>query len=1090
MRLERRLVDAERSMTPEINKPSQPAPGLEPMRRAIREATDADESSCVTELVHRAAGHLSDSKRDNVLRRARQLVRRCRGASHRAGTLDAFLQQFGLSNREGVALMCLAEALLRIPDRETINRLIAEKVQSGDWEKHLGKSASTFVNASVWGLMLTGRMVRLDAETLADQTDFFRRLTVRLGEPVVRKAVLQAMRILSRQYVFGRTIGEAMHRAQRAQGPKLRYSFDLLGEGARTYDDAERHHAAYSHAISELGDAENGIHSGDANSVSVKLSALHPRFEHAQRHRLDAELAPKLKALALLSKKHSLGLSIDAEEAARLEPTLDIFECLARDPDLRGWNGLGFVLQAYQKRAPAVVEWLIALARATDRRLMVRLVKGAYWDAEIKRAQEQGLFDYPVFTRKANTDLSYEVCAARLLAAPGAVFPQFATHNAYTMSLVQELSETARVSSAGENESRLRKVEASAPDRPAFEYQRLHGMGELLYSQFSEHPPVRVYAPVGPHRDLLPYLVRRLLENGANSSFVNRFLDQELEVNELVQDPLAVVRSHQSVRHPSIPRPPLLYCQGKDGETRSNAAGIDLDHPSSVSALAAAVADTCKRPHHAAPVINGKRRGKEGVPIRCPADRQLAVGSVVEATSADVDSALGFAVEAQPGWNALGGEHRAAILDKAAELLESHYAPLIGLIAFEAGRTLADGLAEVREAVDFCRYYAMLARRQFSQPLQLPGPTGETNELELSGRGVFACISPWNFPLAIFMGQVAAALAAGNSVVAKPAEQTPLIAAEAVRLLHEAGVPMGVLHLLPGDGERVGGRLVRDARTAGVAFTGSIETAQWINRELAKRHGPIAPIIAETGGQNAMLVDSTALPEQVVDDVVASAFKSAGQRCSALRVLYLQDDIADDVLRMLSGAMRTLSIGCPWDPATDVGPVIDDHAVELLRRHRRAMLKTARLIAQCTLPPESKQGSFFPPCAFEIDSMRQLDREIFGPILHVVRFSAQGLDAIRDEINGTGYGLTLGVHSRREGFAKEVFRNALAGNVYINRNIIGAVVGVNPFGGRGLSGTGPKAGGPHYLLRFATERTLTENVAAKGGNAELFRLGD
>ena len=1084
------MVNARSKMPDMTSAPAQSASGLDPLRRAIRDVAHADESLCVTGLLTRAAGHLNDSQRSNVLTRARQLVQRCRKAGHLAGTLDAFLQEFGLSNREGVALMCLAEALLRIPDKATIDRLIAEKVLSGDWGTHLGQSQSVFVNASVWGLMLTGRLLGVDSEALANQTAFFRRLTARLGEPVVRNAMLQAMRILGQQYVFGRTIGEAMRRAQRANGSRLRYSFDLLGEGARTHEDAERHFSAYLRAIDELGGAERGGAIGDAYGMSVKLSALHPRFEYPKRQRLRAELLPKLKALAMQAKRHDLELSIDAEEAARLEPTLDLFERLARDPSLQGWDGLGFVLQAYQKRAPAVAEWLIALARTTQRRLMVRLVKGAYWDTEIKHAQEHGFPDYPVFTRKANTDLSYEVCAARLLAAPDAVFPQFATHNAYTICLVEALSEVAREGHAVRNQLAFGKTDHAGLDECAFEYQRLHGMGELLYSQLDRGARLRMYAPVGSHRDLLPYLVRRLLENGANTSFVNRFLNQDMTVDELVRDPLAVVRTHRNLRHPEIPRPPELYCRNENGGSRLNAAGIDLDDPLSAAALTAAVANVQKGAHQAAPIVNGKLLGIEGTPIRCPADRNLVIGCVAEATPTNTDAALECALVAQPGWNALGGERRAAILEEAARLLESRYAELIGLIAFEAGRTLADGLAEVREAVDFCRYYAMLARRQFNRPMSLPSPTGETNKLRLDGRGVFVCISPWNFPLAIFVGQVAAALAAGNAVVAKPAEQTPLIAAKAVRLLHEAGVPTDVLHLLPGNGGAVGGRLVQDVRTAGVAFTGSIETARWINRRLGQRDGPIVPLIAETGGQNAMLVDSTALPEQVVEDVVASAFKSAGQCCSALRVLYLQNEIADDVLQMLSGAMRALKIGSPWDPATDIGPVIDAGAAEMLHRHRTVMLQTARRVAECALPPQCEGGSFFPPCAFEIESMRQLDREVFGPILHVVRFSAQGLATVLGEINGSGYGLTLGVHSRCEGFAEEVHRKTVAGNVYVNRNIIGAVVGVNPFGGRGLSGTGPKAGGPHYLLRFASERTLTENVVAKGGNAELFRLGN
>ena len=1038
------------------------------LRDRIRDAARIDEPAAVSVLLETAPEHLSEVRRNSVVKRAQGLVRRSREAGSPAGTLDAFLQEFSLSNREGVALMCLAEALLRVPDSGTADKLIAEKVRGRDWGGHLGQSGSIFVNASVWGLMLTGRALGPDPEAASDEGAFLRRLTARLGEPVVRGAMLQAMRILGRQYVFGRTVAEALRRAGRGRHAGRRHSFDLLGEGARTHGDAKRHFSAYAKAIGEMGGGGGETPAEGANGISVKLSALHPRFELAQQERLDVELAPRLKALAVQAKKQGLALSIDAEEAFRLEPTLDLFEGLARDPDLAGWGGLGFVLQAYQKRAPAVAEWLIALARETRQRLLVRLVKGAYWDTEIKHAQERGLPGYPVFTRKANTDLSYEICAARLLSSPAEVFPQFASHNAHTMCLVDEL--------------------ARAAGGAAFEFQRLHGMGEALHSQFGASAQLRTYAPVGSHRDLLPYLVRRLLENGANSSFVNRFMDREVDVDELVRDPLDAVRSHDSHSHPDIPRPRDLYF-GREGDgSRLNAAGIDLDDPRSLGDLAGGASRVPDHPRRAGPIVNGREAGSDGAPILCPADRDVRVGSVAVASPDDVDAALESAAAAQPDWNALGGEQRADVLEQAAELLEARCSELVGLIAFEAGRTLDDGLAETREAVDFCRYYAMMARRQFGQSMPLPGPTGERNELSLDGRGVFACISPWNFPLAIFTGQVAAALAAGNAVVAKPAEQTPLVAAETVRRLHEAGVPPDILHLLPGS-RAVGSRIVQDPRTDGVAFTGSIEVAWRINRDLARRNGPIAPLIAETGGQNAMLVDSTALPEQVVDDVVASAFRSAGQRCSALRILYLQDEIADAVLDMLSGAMRALVIGMPWDPATDVGPVIDREALDQLERHRSAMLRTARLVCECELPPECARGSFLAPCAFEIGSMRELDREVFGPVLHVVRYSAHGLADVLNEINSSGYGLTLGVHSRREGFAREVFRGTAAGNVYVNRNIIGAVVGVNPFGGRGLSGTGPKAGGPHYLLRFASERVLTDNLTAKGGNADLLRLG-
>ena len=979
--------------------------------------------------------------------------------------------------------------------------------------------------------MLTGRLVALDGDTLSDPGAWMRRLVARLGEPVVRKAMLRAMRILGRQFVLGRDMAEAMRRSRPAAGPGVRYSFDMLGEGARTYADAGRYAEAYAGAIEAIGESAGqaraigeaegaaGLIGGQASAIdpihadgiSVKLSALHPRFEYAQRHRFESELAVTLRDLALRAKRHGLGFSIDAEEAARLEPTLDLFESLARDPALAGWDGLGFVLQAYQKRAPRVADWLVALARDTGRRLMVRLVKGAYWDTEIKLAQERGFADYPVFTRKVNTDLCFEVCAARLLAAPEArIFPQFATHNAHTACLVLALARKHRRDSGGVERAgrpaapaleRRRESGAvasiaekagahGAHTAEGFEFQRLHGMGEALYPQLfrDSRAALRIYAPVGSHRDLLPYLVRRLLENGANSSFVNRFLDAKVPVRRLLRDSLAGVREHAAGRNRDIPAPPDLYRHA--GENRANAAGLDLDDPVALKRLLATVRETRSRTWEAGAIVNGTLRGGSGVAARYPADRRHIVGTVTEANADDIDEALGLAVAAQRRWNARGGEARAAILENAADLLEVRRRELVGLIGAEGGRTLRDALDEVREAVDFCRYYALQARLRFAAPERLPGPTGERNELSLHGRGVFACISPWNFPLAIFTGQVAAALAAGNAVAAKPAEQTPLIAAEAVRLLHEAGVPPDALHLLPGGGATVGARLVGDSRVSGVAFTGSTMTAKRIDRQLAGRDGPIVPLIAETGGQNVMLVDSTALPEQVVDDVVASAFQSAGQRCSALRVLYLQEDIADEVLTMLAGAMRTLEIGDPLKLETDIGPVIDDEARKRLKAHVEYLRPSGRgrLVAQCALPPGCAHGTFFAPRAFEIDSITQLKGEVFGPVLHVIRFSAASLDAVLAEVESTGYGLTLGVHSRIDGFAREVFEKSRAGNVYVNRDMIGAVVGVHPFGGRGLSGTGPKAGGPNYLPRFATERTRSENVTAKGGNTELFNL--
>ena len=1035
---------------------------LDALRSAIRAATHAPEEALLEALVDAPA--LAGEQRDAAREAAIDLVRRCRKQRRKAGTLDAFQQEFGLSNKEGIALMCLAEALLRVPDEETADRLIAEKIQSGDWGSHRGKSASRFVNASVWGLMLTGRIVRLDEEAVSDTGSWMRQLVNNLGEPVVRQAVLQAMRIMGGQYVLGRTISEALQRGVTENRRGTRFSFDMLGEGARTDAAARRYFQAYADAIRAISTGARGRSVIAANGISVKLSALHPRYAFRQEARVIEELLPRIRELCLMAANGEIGLSIDAEECDRLDLSLSLFEALARDPELAGWDGLGFVLQGYQKRAPAVADWLVALGRETGHRLLVRLVKGAYWDSEIKHAQEQGLADYPVFTRKCHSDLAYEQCAARLLDAPDAIYPQFATHNAHTVAVVRAL----------------------AGDRD-FEFQRLHGMGQLLYDELQDEAPelpVRVYAPVGNHRDLLPYLVRRLLENGANSSFVNRFLDARVPPEELLRDPLAEAQQLPGWRHTRIPVPRQLY----SGEALpwANARGIDLADPGELSTLQAAMAAGVAQPHRAGPIVDGRELPGAGRPVHNPAAPELVVGDVLEADTEAVDAALAAASAAQPDWDALGVEARAACLERLAEALEANCGELMGLVAAEAGRTIDDGLSEVREAVDFCRYYAQQARAGFAVK-RLPGPTGEVNELSLHGRGVFACISPWNFPVAIFTGQVAAALVAGNAVVAKPAEQTPLVAAQVVRLAHAAGVPGEVLHLLPGDGA-VGAQLVADPRVSGVAFTGGTDTARRIQQSLAGRDGPIVPLIAETGGLNCMLVDATALPEQVVDDVIISAFQSAGQRCSALRVMYLQADIADNVLEMLAGAMAELRLGDPAVFATDIGPVIDLAARQNLERHAERMDREGRLIAACEPPADSRGGYFFPPRVYEIDRLDQLEREVFGPILHVIRYRVEELPQVYEAINASGYGLTLGVHSRIDGFAREVFQATRVGNTYINRNMVGAIVGVNPFGGQGLSGTGPKAGGPHYLPRFATEKTRTDNVVAKGGNTQLFNL--
>ena len=1036
----------------------------EELRQYIRAQTHADEAEVANRLLRE--DNLDSATKTTISNQATLLVEGCRQRSHEAGTLDAFLQEFGLSNKEGVALMCLAEALLRVPDEATADQLIAEKIRSGDWGSHQGASSSRFVNASVWGLMLTGRVVALGSETTEDTGSWVKTLTRKLGEPAVRRAILQAMRIMGGQYVLGRTIEEAIRKGRAANSPGTRFSFDMLGEGARTASDAQRYFDAYAEAICVLANANTEGDITHADGISIKLSALHPRYAFSQYDRVISELLPRVKQLALMAKAGDISLTIDAEESERLDISLDLFEALARDPDLTAWDGLGFVLQAYQKRAEATCDWLIALARETDRRLMVRLVKGAYWDREIKHAQELGLSDYPVFTRKCNTDLSYQICAAKLLGATALVFPQFATHNAHTVSMIKAL----------------------AQGNTNFEFQRLHGMGQLLYAQLSKSDPstpIRVYAPVGNHKDLLPYLVRRLLENGANSSFVNRFLDASVSARELNRDPIEQVLAVSQRRHPKIPLPRHLYAQ--ESAPWLNAIGFDLNDASVVRDLSKRLTSLSQRTE-ARPIVGGQSVTSEPSPVINPASGET-VGFVVSASAEEQDKAIELAVSAQPLWDLRGAHYRAECLERAAELLEAQIPELMGVIISEAGRTLEDALSEIREAIDFCRYYAQQARQNLTDPIKLPGPTGELNELSLHGRGVFLCISPWNFPLAIFLGQVSAALVAGNAVIAKPAEQTPLIAFEAVKLLHEAGIPEDILHLLPG-GKSVGAALVADDRIAGVAFTGSTETAKSINRQLAARDGPIIPLVAETGGLNVMLVDATALPEQVVDDVIVSAFQSAGQRCSALRVLYLQEDIADAVIDMLHGATLELSVGDPMKLRTDVGPVIDAEAQQLIQEHTDRMRREGRLLSEASLDPNLPNGHFVAPQIYEIDRLDQLKREVFGPILHLIRYKKSELRDVLADIRASGYGLTLGIHSRIDGFAQTVFENTQVGNTYINRNTVGAVVGVNPFGGQGLSGTGPKAGGPHYLYRFVSEKTRTDNVVAKGGNTDLFTLSE
>jgi RHH-type proline utilization regulon transcriptional repressor/proline dehydrogenase/delta 1-pyrroline-5-carboxylate dehydrogenase len=1014
-----------------------------------------------------ATARLDSQTRAAVQETAVKLVQAVRKAPGGTSGLDAFLRKYDLSSQEGVILMCLAEALLRIPDSDTADRLIADKLKSGDWASHLGDSQSLFVNASTWGLMLTGRMVRLDPADVTAPTGAVARVIGRIGEPVVRTAMRQAMKIMGHQFVMGRTIAEALDKSLSGENRSYRYTFDMLGEAALTGADAERYYEAYRSAIGALK-ARIGEYSEpeERPSISVKLSAMYPRFEYAHRDQVLADVTPRILDLCSLARDAGVALTLDTEESERLELTLQLLAAICRAPALDGWAGGGIAVQTYQKRASAVVKWIMSLARETRRTLHVRLVKGAYWDSEIKRAQERGLEGYPVFTRKPNTDVAYLACARMVLEKAPEIYPQFASHNAHTVAAVWHL---ARRSGR------------------EFEFQRLHGMGEELYAAVTDREglnvPCRVYAPVGEHEDLLPYLVRRLLENGSNTSFVNRIVNENEPVESIVADPVETVDGWTEVAHPRIPLPTEIYLP-----ERRNSRGLNLADGAVLKSLATRMEKVAAREWLANPIVGGRDLDGVSEPIRNPARNDEVVGRVSTANEAQVDEAIVIAADAQPAWNRIGPQTRGAALDQAADLFEEHAPDLVAMCVREAGKSIPDSISEVREAVDFLRYYAARAREDFGRPLSLPGPTGESNELSMSGRGVFACISPWNFPLAIFTGQVAAALAAGNAVIAKPAEQTPLVAAQAVRLLLRAGVPPEVLHYLPGDGARIGARATADPRVAGVAFTGSTATAKLINRSLADREGPIPVLIAETGGQNAMIVDSSALPEQVVLDAVHSSFNSAGQRCSALRVLCIQEDIAPKVLRLLAGHMEQLVVGDPAMLGTDVGPVIDASAKEMLEGHANAILKGARWHHRARLGPETGRGTFVAPLAVQIDSMSVLKQEWFGPILHVLTFRSRELESLVDAINGTGFGLTFGIHSRIDSTVRRVASRVAAGNVYVNRNIIGAIVGTQPFGGFGLSGTGPKAGGPHYLHRFARERTVTINTSAVGGNASLLAM--
>lgn len=1041
-----------------------------PPRHRIAELHLADEARLIEQLI--AQARFTPEEQQKISSVAATLVHAARAGRRQFGGIDAFMHEYGLTSEEGVLLMCLAEALLRIPDAETADRLIADKVTGGDWERHLGHSDSLLVNASTWGLMLTGRVIDLHDSAGSAAAGMIKRLVARSGEPIIREAMRHAMRILGKQFVLGRTITEALGNAKPFEERGCRFSFDMLGEAARTEPDARRYFERYEAALAAVAARVGPPDSRDdatliaRPSLSIKLSALHPRFEPAKEDRVRRELSPRLVRIARMAREHWLGLTVDAEEADRLELSLQLFADALADPVLEGWNGLGIAVQAYLKRAGPVLDWLSDVARVAGKRLPVRLVKGAYWDSEVKFAQEQGLPGYPVFTRKANTDISYLACARVLLARPDCFFPQFATHNAHTIAAVIAL----------------------AGDKSTYELQRLHGMGQAIYEEVFPADklgaPTRIYAPVGGHEDLLAYLVRRLLENGANTSFVHRIADDAAPVDEIIADPVERIAAAQDKVHPLIPPPRDIF-----GPERRNSQGLPLWERTVRLPLVREMEGHAAETVAVVPLVDGKARAQSPAePVMCPFDRRLAAGTCVPADAELVGTALESAHAAAGDWDRLGGAARAERLERAADLFEANHARLMAVMVKEAGKTLANALGDVREAVDFLRYYASEARRCFAAPRELPGATGERNVLTLHGRGVFACIAPWNFPLAIFTGQIAAALAAGNAVAAKPAEQTPITGYLAVRLLHEAGVPGDVLQFLPGPGDQVGAALVRDPRTAGVAFTGSNETATLIQRGLAERPGAIVPLIAETGGINAMIVDSTALPEQVVRDAVRSAFDSAGQRCSALRVLFIQDDVADTVLTMLCGAMEELTLGDPMDYATDVGPVIDEPAAAVLEAHKTQMRAQATELIDLPLPDTCRNGCFVSPAAYRIESLSVLEREVFGPILHVIRFGGDDLGAVCDAVNAAGYGLTLGIHTRNEATADFVATRARVGNIYVNRDQIGAVVGVQPFGGEGLSGTGPKAGGPNYLPRFAVERVRTTDITAAGGNAALLSL--
>lgn len=1050
----------------DLNNSGYQLPDLATLKKIITDNYVVDEEQYLKQLL---ALLDSDQANLNLLKQqASELVEKVRIEAKGGDGIDAFLQQYSLNTTEGVILMCLAETLLRIPDSATADALIKDKLSGANWKQHLSSSESLLVNASTWGLMLTGKVFKLGNKQAMPAENALDKMVSKLGEPVVRNAMYAAMKIMGKQFVLGRNIKEALKYSSKQRKMGYTHSYDMLGEAAHTKKDAEKYFDAYANAINSIGPQRFNEDHPAPPTISIKLSALHPRYEVAQKDQVMSEMFDSVCTLIKLARDQGVGLSIDAEESDRLELSLALFEKVYQSKEAKGWGDLGIVVQAYSKRALPTLMWIAQLAKSQGDLIPLRLVKGAYWDSEIKQCQQQGLSGYPVFTRKAGTDASYLACAKFLLSehTRGLIAPQFATHNAHTLVCIQNMADKHK-----------RQVE----------FQRLHGMGEELYDTViaeSEKVKVRIYAPVGAHKDLLPYLVRRLLENGANSSFVHKLVDPKTPISTLVDHPLETIQQHATLANDKIVLPQNIFSD------RQNSSGINLNIDSQYQPFIHAVKSHFGRTREAGSIIDGKTLlSKNIVEVFSPQNLVQQAGVVHWANLSMVEEALTHASLAFPAWRDTPASERADALDRLAELLEVNTHELIALCTMEAGKSLQDGIDEVREAVDFCRYYAQQARELFADNGPLPGPTGELNELFSQGRGVFVCISPWNFPLAIFLGQVSAALVTGNTVIAKPAQQTGLIAYRAVQLALQAGIPADIIHLLPGDGA-IGAALCQDSRVAGVCFTGSTQTAKHINLALAQKAGPISSFIAETGGQNAMIVDSTALPEQVVSDVIASAFTSAGQRCSALRVLYVQSDIADRVCELLEGAMQELVVGDPLNLKTDVGPVIDQAAQQQLNAHIAEISGSGKPIAVTPMPQETDKGFFVQPSAIEITHIDLLEKEHFGPVLHVIRFKAESLPQIIDQINQTGYGLTLGIHTRNESLALAISRKVNVGNVYINRNQVGAVVGVQPFGGQGLSGTGPKAGGPHYLSRFITEKTRSNNITAIGGNTSLLSLGD